>query len=129
MTLEAGRRVRLTTELRLAGSLVSDADSAEVYGGSLSLAAGVEGTVERTDGGRRPEPSHEVREYERLKSLLDSFGAQMPPASRERLEEELASLEPAWTAHRDQGLGMTVRVRLDNGFVLDDMPEGLFAGL
>ncbi|MFG2333954.1 hypothetical protein ACGFMM_30650 [Streptomyces sp. NPDC048604] len=131
MTLEAGRRVRLAAELRLAGSLVParDTSGAAPFAGSLSLAAGAEGTVEHVDGGRRPEPSQEVREYERLKSLLDSFGAQMPPASRERLAEELAALEPAWTAHQEHGLRATLRVRLDNGFVLDDVPEELFTAV
>ncbi|MCZ0982315.1 hypothetical protein O1L60_34825 [Streptomyces diastatochromogenes] len=73
----------------------------------------------------RPQ-SHEVREYERLKSLLDDFGHQMPPGSRQQLEERVEGLEPEWTAYQEHGLRPTVRVRFDNGFVLDDAPGDLF---
>ncbi|XUM02919.1 hypothetical protein ACQ86F_05185 [Streptomyces venezuelae ATCC 10712] len=86
MTLTVGRRVRLADDLRLAGRVVpageprADTDPETDPGaGFLVLAAGVEGTVERVDEDR-PQ-SHEVREYERLKSLLDDFGHQMPPAA------------------------------------------------
>ncbi|MFE7951708.1 hypothetical protein [Streptomyces sp. NPDC057426] len=143
MTLHEGRRVRLAAELRLSGSPVSvqefgagadspaSADSptsAVAVAGSLALAAGVEGTVERIDSYAN-EQSHEVREYIRLTSLLDDFGHQMPPGSRGQLEERIASLEPAWQAHLRQKDRVTVRVRLDNGFVLDGVPDHLFTVL
>ncbi|WP_426367553.1 hypothetical protein [Streptomyces sp. E-08] len=135
MTLTVGRRVRLTADVRLAGRVVPAADplggtdtgtdsGADTGAGFLVLAAGVEGTVERVDEDR-PQ-SHEVREYERLRSLLDDFGHQMPPGSRQQLEEQVGSLEPAWTAYRERKLRLTVRVRFDNGFALDDAPGDLF---
>ncbi|MER5967727.1 hypothetical protein ABT129_35960, partial [Streptomyces sp. NPDC002057] len=34
-------------------------------------------------------------------------------------------LEPAWLAHQERGLLATLRVRLDNGFVLRDMPASV----
>ncbi|MFB6632894.1 hypothetical protein ACFCWY_23665 [Streptomyces sp. NPDC056362] len=134
MTLTVGRRVRLADDLRLAGRVVpagepraeTDPES-DPGAGFLVLAAGVEGTVERVDEDR-PQ-SHEVREYERLKSLLDDFGHQMPPGSRRQLEEQVAALEPAWTAYRERKLRLTVRVRFDNGFALDDAPGDLFLPL
>ncbi|MET9956207.1 hypothetical protein ABZ135_32335 [Streptomyces sp. NPDC006339] len=121
MTLTVGRRVRLTADLVLAGSVTLAAGTPpekEAVAGSLALAAGLEGTVERVSEREQPP---EVREYVRLKSLLDDYGPQMPPGSRERLEQEVASLEADWTAFRQRGPGVTVRVRLDNGFVLDDV--------
>ncbi|MFF8381954.1 hypothetical protein ACF07V_38345 [Streptomyces sp. NPDC015661] len=125
MTLNEGGRVRLTVDLRLAGQLVPAGEAPpEAGAGFLALAAGVEGTVERVDEDR-PQ-SQEVREYERLKSLLDDFGHQMPPGSRQQLEEQVGSLEPAWTAYQERGLRLTVRVRFDNGFVIDDAPGDLF---
>ncbi|WMX43743.1 hypothetical protein RGF97_01050 [Streptomyces roseicoloratus] len=72
------------------------------------------------------EEGPEVREYVRLTSLRDDFGAQMPPASRQRLDEEIAALEPAWTEHRNARERVTVRVRFDNGFVLDGADAVLF---
>ncbi|MEV8625193.1 hypothetical protein [Streptomyces sp. NPDC051079] len=130
MKLNVGQRVRLATELVLNGSVApADRESPEepgLGGASLALAAGTEGTVERVDAHDK-EQSHEVAEYLRLKSLLDSFGHQMPPASRSQLDDQVAALEPAWTAYRRQRLRVTVRVRLDNGFVLDDAPEEIFA--
>jgi hypothetical protein len=114
MTLEEGRRVRLTEDLEI-GEAVAGEPGAVV--GFLSLGAGLEGTVERVDG-ELPE-SAEVREYQRLKALLDDYGHTMPAASRKRLETEIAVLEPEWTAHQERGIRVTVRVRLDNGFVLD----------
>ncbi|WP_432126969.1 hypothetical protein [Streptomyces sp. bgisy082] len=126
--LKEGRRVRLTVDLRLAGEVVpAGGPTAETGTGAgfLALAAGAEGTVERVDEDRPQGP--EVREYERLKSLLDDFGHQMPPASRQQLEERVAALEPAWTAYLERKLRTTVRVRFDNGFVLDDAPGDLFA--
>ncbi|MER7951526.1 hypothetical protein ABTY59_29435 [Streptomyces sp. NPDC096079] len=128
MTLTVGRRVRLTADLRLAGHVVpAEAADTEAGAGFLVLPAGVEGTVERVDEDR-PQ-SQEVREYERLKSLLDDFGHQMPPGSRQQLEEQVGSLEPAWVAYRDRKLRLTVRVRFDNWFVLDDAPGDLFVSL
>ncbi|MEV6250136.1 hypothetical protein AB0M38_28625 [Streptomyces sp. NPDC051742] len=127
MTLKEGRRVKLATELRLAGEVEpADAPSAGTGVGAayLALAAGTEGTVERVNEHRHQ--SQEVREYERLKSLLDDFGPQMPPGSRKQLEERVGSLEPAWIAYQEQRLRVTVRVRFDNGFVLADAPGDLF---
>ncbi|MFE5618114.1 hypothetical protein ACFQ69_05465 [Streptomyces sp. NPDC056470] len=135
MTLNEGRRVRLAAELTLTGGLtgppvsVQETEaSAVAVTGSLALAAGVEGTVERVDS-YATEQSHEVREYVRLTSLRDDFGHQMPPGSRGQLDEQIASLEPAWQAHLRQKDRVTVRVRLDNGFVLDGVPEHLFTTL
>jgi hypothetical protein len=71
--------------------------------------------------------SHEVGEYLRLKSLLDDFGHQMPPGSRRQLEEQVGALEEHWAAYQRRTLRVTVRVRLDNGFVLDEAPEEAFA--
>ncbi|MFE2297035.1 hypothetical protein ACFXAW_02420 [Streptomyces sp. NPDC059445] len=129
MTLNVGRRVRLATDLRLAGSVTpageEPLEETGAFAASLALAAGIEGTVERVDEHHRQE-SHEVREYQRLKSLLDDFGHQMPPASRTQLEEQVGALEEQWAAYQRQKLRVTVRVRLDNGFVLDDAPEAFF---
>ncbi|MFF9017207.1 hypothetical protein ACF09C_30100 [Streptomyces sp. NPDC014870] len=128
MTLTEGRRVTLAEDLRLTGHVTradgarQDADSAA---GFLALGAGLEGIVERvTEHGRVK--NHEVREYERLTSLFDDFGHQMPPGSRQQLQEQIASLVPAWNAYRDQAQRVTVRVRLDNGFVLDEAPVDAF---
>ncbi|WP_030770707.1 hypothetical protein [Streptomyces sp. NRRL F-2664] len=126
---QEGQRVRLAADLRLAGRVVpaegsgSEEDAAV---GTLSLASDTPGTVERVDAPREREQSPAVREYVRLKGLLDDFGHQMPPASRQQLVEQIASLEPEWTAHRAHGPRVTVRVRLDNGFVLDDARADLF---
>ncbi|MFF3721641.1 hypothetical protein ACFYYM_04615 [Streptomyces erythrochromogenes] len=130
MTLQEGQRVTLAADLRLAGTVVTAEGSPageDPVAGSLSLASGTGGTVERVDAPREREQSHGVREYLRLKALMDDFGHQMPPASRRQLEEQVASLEPEWTAHREHGPRVTVRVRLDNGFVLDDAFADLFA--
>ncbi|MFF8414859.1 hypothetical protein [Streptomyces omiyaensis] len=121
MTLTRGRRVRLAVDLRVAGTVTVAGDpvgeAAEVAG-ALLLGEGAEGVVERVDEpDGRPDP--EAAEYERLVSLLESFGAQMPPASRERLEEEVRGLEPAWRAYRDRRPVVTARVRLDGGLVLE----------
>lgn len=121
MNLKEGLRVRLAADLRLADAVTEAGSPA----GALSLAAGTEGTVERAVEHQRQE-SHEVREYARLRSLLDDFGHVMPPQSRTRLEEEVGSLEPAWTAFHAQALPVTVRVRFDNGFVLDDAGTEVF---
>ncbi|MEU4732737.1 hypothetical protein [Streptomyces sp. NPDC023588] len=143
MTLEEGQRVKLAADLRLDGSLApawdGGADSGTDGGAaadavpgspplslSLSLASGTEGTVERVNAPYQQQ-SQEVREYVRLKSLLDDFGHQMPPGSRRQLAEQVLALEPAWVAYQGRRLRVTVRVRLDNGFVLDDAPEGILA--
>ncbi|MEV5970395.1 hypothetical protein [Streptomyces sp. NPDC051921] len=128
MTLNVGRRVRLAADLRLAGSVTPAAEppaETEAFAASLALAAGTEGTVERVDEHQRQQ-SHEVREYLRLASLLGDFGHQMPPASRKQLEEQVAALEEHWIAYERGRSRVTVRVRLDNGFVLDDAPAGAF---
>ncbi|MFD5517287.1 hypothetical protein [Streptomyces sp. NPDC127066] len=128
MTLNVGQRVRLAAELRLAGSVTPAGEPEEeagAFAASLALAAGVEGTVERVDEHHRQQ-SHEVREYLRLKSLLDDFGHQMPPVSRKQLEDQVGTLEEHWAVYQRQMLRVTVRVRLDNGFVLDDAPEEAF---
>ncbi|MEU8959251.1 hypothetical protein AB0C93_33765 [Streptomyces sp. NPDC048518] len=120
MTLRAGQRVVLAADTRLT-------DTAEVSGvvvGFLSLAAGVGGTVEQVVG--RQDEGDDVREYERLKSLLDAYGAGMPTESRRQLEEKVAVLEPAWAAFQERGPRVSVRVRFDNGFILDGAHEDVF---
>ncbi|MCU7826529.1 hypothetical protein [Kitasatospora sp. DSM 101779] len=124
MTLEEGRRVRLAEDLGI-GETVAGEPGAVV--GFLSLGAGIEGTVERVDG-ELPE-SDEVREYQRLKALLEDYGHTMPEASRTRLETEIAALEPEWAAHRERGNRVTVRVRWDNGFVLDGAHQDILTPL
>ncbi|MFI0967860.1 hypothetical protein ACH4S8_41855 [Streptomyces sp. NPDC021080] len=129
MTLNVGQRVWLAADLRLAGSVTPVGEPPEGTGSfaaSVALAAGIEGTVERVDEHHR-EQGHGVREYLRLKSLLDDFGHQMPPASRKQLDEQVEALEEQWVAYQRQMLRVTVRVRLDNGFVLDDVPQEAFA--
>ncbi|MEU8791417.1 hypothetical protein [Streptomyces sp. NPDC048643] len=129
MTLNVGQRVRLAADLRLAGSVIpagEPSDETSTFAASLALAEGIEGTVERVDEHHRQQ-NHEVREYLRLKSLLDDFGHQMPSASRRQLDEQVGALEEQWAAYQRQMLRVTVRVRLDNGFVLDDAPEETFA--
>ncbi|MER6097527.1 hypothetical protein ABT154_17045 [Streptomyces sp. NPDC001728] len=134
MTLEEGRRVRLATDLGLSGAVTRAEGSATeaeagpgeaTFAGFLALAAGLEGTVERVDTHEKRQ-SDGAREYERLKSLLDDFGHQMPPGSRNQLEERVGALEPEWTAYRRDRTRVTVRVRFDNGFVLDEAPEDVF---
>lgn len=128
MALEEGSRVKLAADLRLAGQ-VEPAEgtftSADAVVGSFSLAAGSEGTVERADA-LALEPSRQVREYLRLKSLLDDFGSQMPPGSRQQLEEQVGALESDWIAHHKAEPRVRLRVRLDNGFILDDADATLF---
>ncbi|GAA0315513.1 hypothetical protein GCM10010302_63290 [Streptomyces polychromogenes] len=118
MTLREGQRVRLAADIGV-GEATARPDGAVVA--HLSLAAGTAGTVERVDG-QRP-PGHVVLEYERLMSLLGDYGHTMPAESRKRLEEEVAALEPEWRAFEEEGARVTVRVRLDNGFVLDGAHE------
>ncbi|MGW7329268.1 hypothetical protein ACWGIU_11895 [Streptomyces sp. NPDC054840] len=122
MTLNEGLRVKLAEDLTLTGSVTA---AGGAVAGFLALASGAEGTVERVDE-HRPRSGEDVREYERLKSLLDSFGHQMPEGSRKQLDEKVASLEPAWVAFQEQKVRVTVRVRFDNGFVLDGAHEELF---
>ncbi|PYC88357.1 hypothetical protein C7C46_00295 [Streptomyces tateyamensis] len=120
MTLEEGRRVRLAADLAIGEAVAGEAGGPGEPGtvvGLLSLGAGIEGTVERVDG-ELPEAA-EVREYLRLKALFDDYGHTMPQASRDRLAAQLAELEPQWTAHQARGSLLTVRVRWDNGLVLD----------
>ncbi|MFD3530260.1 hypothetical protein [Streptomyces sp. NPDC058664] len=128
MTWKEGRRVKLAVDLGVGGAVTLAEGSpaeAEVSAGTLFLAAGTGGTVVRVD---RPEriPGPDVREYERLTSLLTDFGHQMPPGSRQQLVERVAALEPAWTAYQEEEPRVTVRVRLDNGFVLADAREDVF---
>ncbi|MFG2479903.1 hypothetical protein [Streptomyces fagopyri] len=129
MTLNVGQRVRLVADLRLAGSVIPAGEPLEepagAFAASLALAAGIAGTVERVDEHHR-EQGHEVREYLRLKSLLDDFGHQMPSESRRQLGEQVGALEEQWVAFQRRMLRVSVRVRLDNGFVLDDVPEEAF---
>ncbi|MER8097087.1 hypothetical protein [Streptomyces goshikiensis] len=122
MALRAGQRVVLAADTRLT-------DAVEVSGvvvGFLSLAAGTGGTVEQVVDHQDEDESDDVREYERLKSLLDAFGGEMPPGSRRQLEEKVGSLEPAWTAFRERAPRVSVRIRFDNGFILDGAREDLF---
>lgn len=124
MTLEEGRRVRLAEDLGI-GEAVAGEPGAVV--GLLSLGAGIEGTVERVDG-QLPQ-SEEVREYQRLSALFEDYGHTMPTASRERLETEIAALEPEWAAYQERGRRVTVRVRFDNGFVLDGAHQDILTSL
>ncbi|WP_251091602.1 hypothetical protein [Streptomyces sp. Caat 7-52] len=124
MSLTQGQRVKLTQDIALADAVAGPSGAVI---GFLSLPAGTTGTVERIDD-QTPE-SHEVREYERLTSLLHDYGHTMPEASKSRLEEEIATLEPHWTAHQQRGTPATVRVRLDNGFVLDSTDQTYLTAL
>ncbi|MFD9304795.1 hypothetical protein ACFWCB_19410 [Streptomyces sp. NPDC060048] len=127
MTLREGGRVRLAADTRLTEWVATTWDpssATESVAGSLSLAAGTEGTVERVVEHDRQ--SQEAREYERLKSLLDAFGHEMPVESKSQLEEKVAGLEPDWIAYQEQRNRVTVRVRFDNGFILDDAREEVF---
>ncbi|MFJ9518503.1 hypothetical protein ACIRPK_09590 [Kitasatospora sp. NPDC101801] len=114
--LTEGRRVRLAEDLG-----IGEAVSGSAVVGFLALGAGLEGTVERVNG-ELPE-REAVREYRRLKALFEDYGHTMPTESRRRLEGEIAALEPEWAAFREQGNRVTVRVRFDNGFVLDGAHE------
>jgi hypothetical protein len=128
MTMKVGQRVRLAADVRLAGSVTVAGEPSQESGvshASLALAAGIEGTVEWVEERQRRQ-SHEVGEYLRLKSLLDDFGHQMPSASRKQVEEQVGALEEEWVDYQRRINRVTVRVRLDNGFVLDDAPEEAF---
>ncbi|MDX2296028.1 MULTISPECIES: hypothetical protein [Streptomyces] len=132
MTLTQGLRVRLAADLRVAGTVTVAGDPAEepvAVAGGLLIGAGAEGVVERVDAPEEARPDPEAAEYERLVSLLDAFGAQMPPASRERAEERVRALEPAWTAYRDRRPVVTARVRLDGGLVLDRVREDVLTAV
>ncbi|MFC8448860.1 hypothetical protein [Kitasatospora sp. NPDC057223] len=124
MALEEGGRVRLAEDLAIGEAVAGEPGAVVAF---LSLGAGIEGTVERVDG-ELPESS-EVREYQRLKALFEDYGHTMPEASRKRLEAEIAVLGPHWAAHREQGTRVTVRVRFDNGFVLDGAHEDILTPL
>ena len=69
-----------------------------------------------------------LREYQRLKSLSEDYGHTMPEASRHRLEEQIAALEPQW-ARRRAGSRVTFRVRFDNGFVLEGAHQDILTPL
>ncbi|GHA90289.1 hypothetical protein ACIQRS_13075 [Streptomyces termitum] len=130
MTLTRGLRVRLAVDLRVAGAVTVAGDPAGApaeVAGALLLGAGAEGVVERVDAPDEPVPDPEAAEYERLSSLLESFGAQMPAASRERLAEQVRALEPAWAAFRARRPVVTARVRLDGGLVLDRVREDVLS--
>ncbi|MGW6535250.1 hypothetical protein ACWGBV_09620 [Streptomyces sp. NPDC055051] len=132
MTLTQGRRVRLAVDLRVAGTVTAAGDPAEepaAVAGALLLGAGAEGVVEGVDEPEESRPDAGAAEYERLVSLLESFGAQMPPASRERVEEQVRDLEPAWEAYRHRRPVVTVRVRLDGGLVLERVRADVLTGL
>jgi hypothetical protein len=124
MTLEQGRRVKLAEDLGLGEAVAGEHEAVVGY---LSLAAGLEGTVDRVDG-ELPE-SAESQEYRRLKSLYEDYGHTMPAASLDQLKSQLAALEPAWTAHQHRGTRVTVRVRFDNGFVLDGAHQDILTPL
>ncbi|MFJ3203071.1 hypothetical protein [Streptomyces sp. NPDC086989] len=127
MTLKEGQRVKLAADTRLTDWAAMTQDSPNGPGavaGSLLLAAGIEGTVERVV--EHEHQSQGAREYERLASLLDAFGRDMPPGSRKQLEEQISSLEPEWTAYQEQRRRVTVRVRFDIGFILDEAQEDVF---
>ncbi|MGW6708130.1 hypothetical protein ACWGDE_25005 [Streptomyces sp. NPDC054956] len=127
MMLREGQRVMLAADTRLTDWFATTEDpsaSARTVAGSLSLAAGTEGTVVRVV--QHDHQSPEAREYERLKSLLDSFGHEMPAESKRQLEEKVGGLEPEWIAYQEQRDRVTVRVRFDNGFILDDADEDVF---
>ncbi|MFB7938945.1 hypothetical protein [Streptomyces sp. NPDC056049] len=131
MTLTQGLRVRLAVDLRVAGTVTAAGDPAEepaAVAGALLLGSGAEGVVERVDEPEESRPDAEAAEYERLVSLLESFGAQMPPASRERLEEQVRDLEPAWEAYRGRRPVVTARVRLDGGLVLERVRADVLTG-
>ncbi|MFJ3582976.1 hypothetical protein ACIPPS_12220 [Streptomyces sp. NPDC090127] len=130
MTFTEGRRVTLAEDLRLTGHVAradgsSQGADAEPAAGFLALGAGMGGTVERVNVYGR-EKGQEAREYERLTSLFEDFGPQMPPASRQQLEERIAALQPAWQSYQEQQQRVTVRVRFDNGFLLDEAPADVF---
>ncbi|WP_395366390.1 hypothetical protein ACHGLA_34470 [Streptomyces sp. YH02] len=130
MTLTVGLRVQLAVELALTGQVAPAGESPTEPAaavGFLALAVGTRGTVEEVNDDRQE--SKEVREYARLKSLLDDFGHQMPPGSRAQLEEQVAALEPAWIAHQEAEIPVRVRVRLDNGFVLRDTAGDVFVAV
>ncbi|WP_280664144.1 MULTISPECIES: hypothetical protein [unclassified Kitasatospora] len=116
--------MRLAEDLGI-GEAVAGEPEAVV--GFLSLGAGIEGTVEHVDG--ELAESEEVREYQRLRALFEDYGHTMPAASRERLETEIAALEPEWAAYQERGRRVTVRVRWDNGFVLDGAHQDILTPL
>ncbi|MFF0296426.1 hypothetical protein ACFYS8_20700 [Kitasatospora sp. NPDC004615] len=122
MALVAGVRVKLVTELAL-GDASGDGETV----GLLLLGAGIEGTVERVVG--EVTAPEEVREYERLRALHDDYGHTMPTESLKQLENEIAKLVPHWEAFQVRGPRSSVRVRFDNGFVLDGADEAVLTAL
>ncbi|WP_225818043.1 hypothetical protein, partial [Streptomyces echinatus] len=108
--------MKLTQDIALADAVTGPS---QTIIGSLSLPAGTTGTVEHIDH-QPPDnhETHETREYERLTSLLHDYGHTMPQASKNRLKEEIATLEPHWTTHQQRDTPTTIRVKLDNGFLL-----------
>ncbi|MFF6787891.1 hypothetical protein ACFY9C_02330 [Streptomyces filamentosus] len=136
MTFTRGLRVRLAVDLRVAGTVTVAGDPAgdpdgepEAVAGALLLGAGAEGVVERVDEPEELRPDPRAAEYERLASLLESFGAQMPAASRERAEEQVRELAPAWEAYRSRRPVVTARVRLDGGLVLERVRTDVLTAL
>ncbi|WP_254897661.1 hypothetical protein [Kitasatospora sp. NA04385] len=121
VALVEGERVRLVEDLALGGASAGE-DGPLV--GFLLLGAGVEGTVVRVTG--ELPPPEEVREYERLRALFEDYGHTMPAESLRRLEAQLAELEPHWREFGAAGPRSSVRVRFDNGFVLDDADAAAF---
>ncbi|MFE6845289.1 hypothetical protein [Streptomyces sp. NPDC057686] len=127
MVLKEGQRVKLAADTRLTDWVAMTGEPAtppEAVAGSVYLAAGTEGTVERVV--EHHHQSHGAREYDRLTSLLETFGHAMPTESRRQLEEQVGALEPEWIAYEEQRHRVTVRVRLDLGFILDDTREEVF---
>ncbi|MFJ1754560.1 hypothetical protein [Kitasatospora sp. NPDC088134] len=119
MGLVEGQRVGLAEDLVL-GEASAGADG--VVAGVLLLGAGAGGVVERV---REVPPPAEVREYERLRALFEDYGHTMPAESLRRLEAEVAELEPHWREFTARGPQVSVRVRFDNGFVLDGADEAV----
>ncbi|MEV7120907.1 hypothetical protein [Kitasatospora griseola] len=122
MTLVAGVRVKLVADVEL-----GDASGSGEPVGVLLLGAGVEGTVEHVVG--EVAAPEEVREYERLRALHDDYGHTMPAESLKQLESEIAKLVPHWEAFQVRGPRSSVRVRFDNGLVLDGADEAVLAAL
>ncbi|MFI8252450.1 hypothetical protein [Streptomyces filamentosus] len=130
MTFTRGLRVRLAVDLRVAGTVtVAGEPEPEAVAGALLLGEGTEGVVERVDEPEELRPDPRAAEYERLASLLESFGAQMPAASRERAEEQVRELAPAWEAYRARRPVVTARVRLDGGLVLERVRTDVLTAL
>ncbi|MGW4384821.1 hypothetical protein [Kitasatospora sp. NPDC004531] len=124
MALVAGARVKLVADVVLGDASASGGGEAV---GVLLLGAGVEGTVEHVVG--EVAAPEEVREYERLRALHDDYGHTMPAESLKQLEAEIAKLVPHWEAFQVRGPRSSVRVRFDNGLVLDGADEAVLTAL